>query len=164
MDALLKPFYQFVTEPPRQWHPLLVHFPIVFLVLEAALLGLWRMTRAVEFERWAGRFLRWSLWSMLVVIVAGLHDTGLDLGAGNKIWLGLQDRWHNLLRFQSSVTVHSWLSLGLLVITTVRAFWRTVGGAAALRGGCGWGYAFLTLASLWVLTATGYVGGLISHK
>jgi len=39
-DASLKPFYQIVTAPPRQWHPLLVHFPIVFLTVEALLLGL----------------------------------------------------------------------------------------------------------------------------
>ena len=92
-DALLKPFYQIVTAPPRQWHPLLVHFPIVFLTVEALLLGLWRLTGKPAHEPLAYACLHLSLWTMLIVAVTGVHDAGLDLGAGNPLWLGLRDRW-----------------------------------------------------------------------
>jgi hypothetical protein len=51
-DALLKPFYQIVTAPPRQWHPVLMHFPIAFLVLEAVLLSLLRITAKPAHELW----------------------------------------------------------------------------------------------------------------
>ena len=67
-DALLKPFYQIVTAPPRQWHPVLVHFPIAFLILEAVLLGLWRVTGKPAHELSAHGFLHASLWTMLEVI------------------------------------------------------------------------------------------------
>ena len=163
-DALLKPFYQIVTAPPRQWHPVLVHFPIAFLTLEAVLLGLWRFTGKPEQERWAYAFLHASLWSMLTVALAGLHDTGLDLGPGNPFWLGLQDRWQNMFRWHSSVTLHTWLTLALLAITVTRLLWRKLGGPSALRGAQGWAYGLATLIGLWVLSAAGYVGGLISHK
>ena len=163
-DALLKPFYQIVTAPPRQWHPVLVHFPIAFLVLEAALLGLWRITGKAEYDRWAYGFLHASLWTMLIVAGAGVHDAGLDLGPGNPMWLGLQDRWQNAFRWRSSVTVHTWLALALLMMTGLRLLWRKLGGPSALRGAQGWAYGLATLIGLWVLSAAGYVGGLISHK
>jgi uncharacterized membrane protein len=96
--ALLKPFYQIVTAPPRQWHPLLVHFPIVFLTVEALLLGLWRLTGKPAHEPLAYACLHLSLWTMLIVAVTGVHDAGLDLGAGNPLWLGLRDRWQQAFR------------------------------------------------------------------
>jgi len=163
-DALLKPFYQIVTAPPRQWHPVLVHFPIAFLVLEAVLLSLWRVTGKTAHEPWAYAFLHVSLWSMLIVAIAGLHDAGLNLGAGNLLWLGLQDRWRQAFRWHSSVTVHSWLALALLAITAARLLWRKFVGPGALRGGQGWAYGLMTFIGLWILTAAGYVGGMISHK
>ena len=78
-DALLKPFYQIVTAPPRQWHPVIVHFPIAFLVLEAVLLSLWRVTGKPAHEPLAYACLHLSLWTMLIVAIAGVHDAGLDL-------------------------------------------------------------------------------------
>ena len=163
-DALLKPFYQIVTVPPRQWHPLLVHFPIVFLTVEALLLGLWRLTGKPAHEPLAYACLHLSLWTMLIVAVTGVHDAGLDLGAGNPLWLGLRDRWQQAFRWHSSITVHSWLALALVAITAARLLWRRFVGPGALRGGQGWAYGLVTLISLWILTAAGYVGGMISHK
>jgi uncharacterized membrane protein len=163
-STLLKPFYEIWFAPPRQWHPLLVHFPIAFLFVEAGLLGLFGITRKPDYDRWAYAFLHLSLWTMVMVVIAGLHDVGLDLGAGNTIWLGLQDRWHNTFRFQSSVTVHTWLAMALLMITVGRLIWRKISGTNALRGAQGWAYALISLTSLWVLSAAGYVGGLLSHK
>jgi Predicted membrane protein (DUF2231) len=163
-DALFKPFYEFVTAPPRQWHPVIVHFPIVFLIAEAVLLGLWRVTAKPGHEPLAYGFLQASLWTMLMVAIAGVHDAGLDLGAGNPLWLGLQDRWRQGFRWRSSITVHSWLALALLAITAARLLWRKIGGPYVLRGGQGWAYGLITLIGLWILTAAGYVGGMITHK
>ena len=163
-DALLKPFYQIVTAPPRQWHPVLVHFPIVFLVVEAALLSLWRVTGKPGQESLAYASLHASVWTMLIVAIAGVHDAGLDLGPGNLLWLGLQDRWRQAFRWHSSVTVHSWLALALVAITAARLLWRKLVGPDALRGGQGWAYGLMTLIGLWILTAAGYVGGMINHK
>jgi len=101
---------------------------------------------------------------MLIVAIAGVHDAGLDLGAGNPIWLGLQGRWRQAFRWDSSITVHSWLALALLAITAARLFWRKFGGPDVIRGGRGWAYGLMTLIGLWVLIAAGYVGGMISHK
>jgi hypothetical protein len=163
MTSLLKPFYQIWTEPPHQWHPLLVHFPIVFLALEAVFLVLFRYSRDASHDRWALLFLYWAATSMLVVALAGLHDSGLNLGPGNKFWLGLQDRWHNAFRFQSSITVHVWLTLSLMAVTALRLVWRARLGSAVLRGRQGWAFAFATVLSLWMLFVAGYVGGRISH-
>jgi hypothetical protein len=60
--------------------------------------------------------------------------------------------------------VHSWLALSLLAITAARLLWRKFGGPDVLRGRQGWAYGLMILIGLWVLTAAGYVGGLISHK
>jgi uncharacterized membrane protein len=164
MSELLKPFWEVWTAPPEHWHPLLIHFPIVFLILEAVLLGLFRLTGKPDYERWSFVFLHWGFWAIMVAAVAGFHDVGLDLGVGNRIWLGLQDRWHNVFRFQSAITVHAWLALGLLVITLTRLLWRKLGGAVAIRGVRGCGYAGLTFVSLWLLTAAAYVGGRVVYK
>jgi hypothetical protein len=163
-DALLKPFYQIVTAPPRQWHPVLVHFPIAFLITEGVLLSLWRVTGKPSHELLGYACLHLSLWTMLIVAITGVHDAGLDLGDCNTIWLGLQDRWRQAFRWHSSITVHSWLALALLAVTAARLLLRKFVGPDALRGGQGWGYGLMTLIGLWILTATGYVGGMISHK
>lgn len=164
MSELLTPFYRIWTEPPQQWHPIIVHFPIVFLVLEAVFQGLFHFTNKPDHERWAYCFLHWSFWMLLIIAVAGFHDVGLDLGSGNKIWLGLQDRWKNTFRFQSGITVHAWLAFGLIAITLGRLFWRKLNGADVLRGVQSVFYTLLTLIGLWFLIAAGYVGGLVTHK
>ncbi|HNX36074.1 MAG TPA: hypothetical protein PKM57_15725 [Kiritimatiellia bacterium] len=164
IEALLKPFSEIVTMPPQQWHPFLVHFPVAFLVTEAALLGWWRITRKAECARLSYGFLHASLWTMLVAACAGVHDVGLDLGSGNPFWLGLQDRWANAFRWQSSVTVHSTLMLGLAALTAARLLWRKLSGPEALRGAQGWAFCLATLLGLWVLIAAAYVGALLSHK
>ena len=164
IDALLKPFYQFLFNPPQQGHPALVHFPIACLFVEAVLLGLWRRTGKPEYERTAYGFLHASLWTMLLAAGAGVHDVGLDAGQGNRFWLGLQDRWAHAFQWQSLLTVHVWLMQGLIVLTALRLLWRKLGGPGVLHGASGWGYALLTLCSLWTVSAAGYIAGLLSHK
>ena len=62
------------------------------------------------------------------------------------------------------MTVHTWLALALLAVTAARLLWRKFIGPDALRGGQGWAYGLMTFIGLWILTAAGYVGGMISHK
>jgi uncharacterized membrane protein len=88
MWELIKPFYRIWTAPPQYLHPVVIHFSIVLLILEAVLLGLFRVTKRPDYERWSFHCLYWSLWAIPIVAVAGLHDVGLDLGARNIVWLG----------------------------------------------------------------------------
>lgn len=67
--------------------------------------------------------------------LVGALDAGLDLGPGNPLWLGLKDRWANAFRWESSVTMHAWLALGLVATTSGRLLWRKLGRSAVLRGG-----------------------------
>jgi len=52
----------------------------------------------------------------------------------------------------------------LLATAAARLLWRKIGGPDVLRGGQGWAYGLMILVGLWILTAAGYVGGMISHK
>jgi len=164
MSELAKPFYQIFTAPPQQWHPLLVHFPLVFLISEAFFISLFLMTKKDHFEVEAYRFLNAAFWFIPIVVIAGFHDCGLSLGSGNEFLLGLQDRWENAFRLQSSVTVHFWLALLLIGITSCRLFWRWRSGPQVWKGGKGFFYCFFIFIGIWCLFAMGYVGGLLSHK
>ncbi len=164
MNELVKPFYQIITEPPQQWHPLLVHFPLVFLISEAFFLSLFLMTKKERFEVGAYLFLNAAFWFIVIAVLMGFHDCGLNLGSGNKFLLGLQDRWENALRFKSSVTVHFWLALLLIMITSCRLFWRWKSGPQVWKVAKGFFYCFFTFIGIWCLFAMSYVGGLLSHK
>ncbi len=164
MNELAQPFYQIFTLPPQQWHPLLVHFPIVFLISEAFFISLFVMTKRENFEIVAYRFLIVGFWSITIAVIAGFHDCGLSLGSGNKFLLGLQDRWENGSRFQSSVTIHFWLALLLIMITSSRLFWRWRSGPRVWMGSNRFFYTFFTFSGIWCLFAMSYVGGLLSHK
>lgn len=164
MDYLIRPFFQIFTNPPQEWHPLVVHFPIVFLISEGVLTMLFWLTRKKDYERWALYFLYLAFVSMLIAAIAGFHDVGLDLGEGNKIWLGLKDRWHNLHRLGSSVTVHLWLAVGLAVLTFLRLLWRQKEGKNVLEGRLAFVYGITIFLSLWILLALAYVGGMLSHR
>src|SRR5437660_876251 len=124
MHELLKPLFQIWTAPPQQWHPVLIHFPIVFFILEFGLLvGAW-LKKNAAWEKCAVRILHLNVWVILIVSIAGFHDVGLDLGRHHRIWLGIQDRWKNAWVFDSSVTVHVWLISILFVLTFSRLTWR----------------------------------------
>jgi len=163
-EALLKPFYRVIVAPPQQWHPLLIHFPLVFLTSEACLMLWYGMTRKSGTERWAYTFLKAGCWSLLPVVAAGVHDCGLALGPGNTFLLGVQDRLENAFRFESSVTVHVWLAGLLLVLTFCRLLWRWRRGPQVWQGPSGYWYGGLTGFGIWCLLAMSYVGGLISHR
>ncbi|MBI3540655.1 MAG: hypothetical protein HY073_00670 [Deltaproteobacteria bacterium] len=160
---LIKPFYRVFTMPPQQWHPVLIHFPIVFLEIEAFFLILFAMKKNKEYEKWAHNFLKITFWSLFVVAAAGFHDCGLVLGTGNKFLLGIQDRWENAFRFQSTITVHFWLAVLTFVIVLLRFVWQSRN-PKVLQGKGAYLYGFMTVMGIWSLLATSYVGGMMSHK
>ena len=161
---LMKPFYKVFTNPPQQWHPLLIHFPLVFLLLEAFFILMFFITRDSHYEKLAFNFLKAGFISILIAMMAGIHDCGLNLGEGNKFLLGFQDRFKNAFRFKSSVTIHFWLAILLFIITLSRLIYCWRKGAQVLRGKGASFYGFLVVIGLWVLLAMGYVGGLLNHQ
>ena len=101
---------------------------------------------------------------MLLAVLSGLNDVGLDLGPGNRIILGFRDRWENAFRAQSSITVHVWLAFILIALTLVRLLWRSSGRGRALTGVSGAAFGVLALLNFWALLAATYVGASITHK
>ncbi|HTL70139.1 MAG TPA: DUF2231 domain-containing protein [Candidatus Eisenbacteria bacterium] len=158
---LFRPFAQIAVQPPKQWHPWLVHFPLVFLELEAFFLAWSLVSKRPELERRAWAFLKAGFWSSLVVAATGFHDAGLLCGPGNPFLLGLRDRLQNYRRFDMLVTVHFWLASLLVALVAVRFGWRASRGP--LRGAAAWAYAGLALAGIWCLLAMSYAGGMMYH-
>ena len=113
---------------------------------------------------WAFCFLQASFWSMVPVMAAGIHDSGLNLGPGNKFLLGFEDRWDNAFRFESSISIHVWLAIALFVLTLSRLVWRWKRGEKVFHGGEALIFGLVTFAGMWCLFAMSYVGGLISHQ
>ena len=161
---LLEPFSQIWANPAHQLHPQVVHFPIVFLVLEAVTLIIFAIRKQPQLASLSLIFLHGAFWTMLLAVLSGLNDVGLDLGAGNRIMLGLHDRWENAFRAESSITIHIWLALILIAITLTRLLWRSLGRGRALAGISGAAFGLLTLLNFWTLLAATYVGASITHK
>ena len=164
IHKLLGPFWQIWANPAHQLHPQIVHFPIVFLVLEAVTLIIFAIRKQPQVATLSLIFLHCAFWTMLLAVLSGLNDVGLDLGAGNRIALGFQDRWENAFRAQSSVTIHVWLALILIALTAMRLLWRSLARNRALSGVNGVAFAVVTLLNFWGLLAAAYIGGSITHK
>lgn len=164
IEKLVEPFYRIFTASPQQWHPLVVHFPFVFLLVEFSFLLIFFIRRKIDFEKKAYAFLKAGFWSIFIVAAAGIHDCGLNMGSGNKFLLGLEDRWENKFNFESTITVHLWLALFVFAITVSRFLWRRWKGSQLLQGKGGWAYGFLVLIGVWSLFAMSYVGGSVSHN
>jgi uncharacterized membrane protein len=162
-EELLRPFVGVLVAPPRQVHPILVHFPIVFLLLEAIFTLGFRIRGRAGHDRWAFRCLEGAAVCLLPVAAAGFHDAGLDHGAGSALLLGLRDRWGHALRLSSPLTVHVWLVLALATITVVRLLLRIRERRRGVVGALVWVDGGLGFFGLWCLVATAYVGGSLSH-
>lgn len=164
IHKLIEPFSQIWANPAHHLHPQIVHFPIVFLVLEAVTLIIFALRKQPHLASLSFIFLHCALWAMLLAVLSGLNDAGLDLGPGNRLVLGFQDRWENAFRAESSITIHVWLALILIALTLMRLLWRTFRRESALGGVSGVTFGLVTLLNFWVLLAATYVGSSISHK
>jgi len=163
MKELLHALVSVYSEPPQQWHPWLIHFPIVFLLLDGLFTAMFWFNPRAEYERCSLSFLGAALVTMALAVFAGIHDSGLDLGEGNVFLLGVQDRWQNAFVTRSGVTVHMWLSLALFGLSFARFTWRKCL-ARALRGRQAFAYGAALFLNLWLLIATAHVGAMLNHK
>ena len=159
-----RPLLALVPAPWAQWHPLLVHFPIALLVLEAAFvcaLLVRPSERLAQFSTW---LLGAAVASLVPTILTGIRDAGADLGPDSPFWNGLHDRLTHLFRLESSVSLHVLFGLALTLIAVGRLSWRLRASDRILRGGQRMAFTLVTLLGLWVLFGGGQVGGGISHR
>ncbi len=159
-----RPLLALVPAPWAQWHPLLVHFPIALLVLEAVFVCALLVRpneRVAQFSTW---LLGAAVASLVPTILTGIRDAGADLGPDSPFWNGLHDRLTHLFRLESSVSLHVLFGLALTLIAVGRLGWRLRAGDRILRGGQRMAFTLVTLLGLWVLFAGGQVGGGISHR
>jgi thiol-disulfide isomerase/thioredoxin/uncharacterized membrane protein len=148
----------------KQWHPLVVHFPIALLVLELAFVcAFW--VRPSEHVAWSGHWLLWAaVLSFVPAVYTGIRDVGVALEVpGSAFWNGWKDRVAHLLRLESSISLHVLFVLAAVLLTTGRLVWRVRGADRALRGGQGLAFATVTALGLWLLFAAAQIGGGISH-
>src|SRR5262249_53211508 len=81
----------------KQWHPLVIHFPVVLLLLEAVTLFVSWYSPTEENWRLSQLLLWLAALSFVPAFYTGLHDTGADLGPGLSVWNGLKDRVSHFL-------------------------------------------------------------------
>ncbi len=159
-----RPLLALVPAPWAQWHPLLVHFPIALLVLEAVFV----CALLVRPNERVAQLSAWLLWAAVACLVptvlTGIRDAGADLGPDSPFWTGLNDRLTHLFRLESSVSLHVLFGLALTLIAVGRLGWRLQAGDRILRGGQRMAFTLVTLLGLWVLFGGGQVGGGISHR
>ncbi|MBI1747873.1 MAG: hypothetical protein HYR55_14995 [Acidobacteria bacterium] len=164
MKELLSALVKFWIVPPQQWHPWIIHFPIALLVLELGFTVLFWVNRKPQYAAWSKNLLTMTLVTMLLAMLAGVHDSGLDLGSGNHFLLGLQDRLKSAFIFHSSVTVHTWLALVLFSVTAARSIWRKWQAENALKMPQAYAYGVLSFINLWLLLAAGHAGSVANHR
>ncbi len=126
-----------------QIHPITVHFPIAFYILECFLLGLYAVKHEEEYKRFAFLAFRLAYVLGLVAMIAGLNDAG------------------GLSGIKGKVVPHVVSAAVLFVISTIRGvYWRM--GKTQPR------YALvLLLSSLFAVlavTLTGFFGGELVYE
>ena len=159
-----RPLLALLPAPWAQWHPLLVHFPIALLVLEAVFVCALLVRpneRMAQFSTW---LLGAAVVSLVPTILTGIRDAGADLGPDSPFWNGLHDRLTHLFRLESSVSLHVLFGLAVTLIAFGRLAWRVRAGDRILGGGQRMAFTLVTLLGLWVLFGGGQVGGGISHR
>jgi len=159
-----RPLLALVPASWAQWHPLLVHFPIALLVLEAVFvcaLLLRPNERVAQLSTW---LLGAAVASLVPTVLTGIRDAGADLGPDSPFWNGLHDRLTHLFRLESSVSLHVLFGLAVTLIAFGRLAWRLRAGDRILRGGQRMAFTLVTLLGLWLLFGGGQVGGGISHR
>jgi thiol-disulfide isomerase/thioredoxin/uncharacterized membrane protein len=147
----------------KQWHPLVVHFPVALLILEALCLSAAALSPRKDLQQVS----TWLLWaavlSLVPTIYTGIHDAGLDLGPGSPFVNGLRDRIGHAFRLESSVSLHVLFGLAAVSLAVGRLVWRTAGGARVLEGRSRLVFTALALLGVWILFGGTQIGGAISH-
>jgi thiol-disulfide isomerase/thioredoxin/uncharacterized membrane protein len=157
------PFVALLPAGWKQWHPLVVHFPIALLVLEALCLCVLVVRPGAELAR-ASRFLLWAaVLTLIPAIYTGIHDVGVDLGSGSPFLNGLKDRAAHFLRFESSVSLHVLFGLATVSLAGARLVWLTAAGEAALAGRRRIVFTAVAVLGVWILFGGTQIGGAISH-
>jgi hypothetical protein len=95
-----QPLLALVPAHWAQWHPLLVHFPIALLVLEAVLVSALLVRPNERLAQCSTWLLGAAVVSLIPTILTGIRDAGADLGPGSPFWNGVHDRLTNLLRLE----------------------------------------------------------------
>ncbi len=144
------------------WHPPTIHFPIVFLLLESGVLLLNLRKRSTVLSDTAKYLLCLATVSFFPVVLAGLHDAGVDLGKANAIFAGFADRLNAYFALTDPVSIHVLFVTLLIVITVSRFVWRIFffGKSSRLRDII---FAIFALLGCWIVIATAQVGGNLSH-
>lgn len=145
----------------RQWHPMLVHFPIALLVIEALCVLVHALRPRDELARFASRLLLIAVCSFVPAILTGVADSGVD--AGLSFGQALRERYYNAWRTESAVSLHVLYALAAALLAGARLTWLLLSRSRALRGRQRRGYVAVTLVNLWLLLGAAQVGGGISH-
>jgi len=159
-----RPLLALVPAPWAQWHPLLVHFPIALLVLEAVFVCALLVRPNERLAQSSTWLLGAAVVTLVPTILTGIRDAGADLGPDSPFWNGLHDRLTHLFRLESSVSLHVLFGLAVTLIAFGRLALRLRAGDRILRGGQRMAFILVTLLGLWVLFGGGQVGGGISHR
>jgi uncharacterized membrane protein len=146
--------------PHRYIHPLLIHFPIAFLSLEAALLLLNKVMRSKGVWKSAKILLYLAALSLPIVVLAGLHDVGVDIGHGNDILDGLNDRIKNWNHWSERLSLHFAYAMVLTLFVWLRTFLVARGKSKFVSTS---GNLLLALVTIWIMTATAQLGGSLSY-
>jgi uncharacterized membrane protein len=158
------PFVALLPAQSEQWHPLVVHFPVALLVLEALCLSAVALRPRKDLQQVS----TWLLWgavgSLVPTIYTGIHDAGLGLGPGSPFVSGLRDRIGHAFLLKSSISLHVLFVLAATSLAFSRLAWRTAGGAAVLEGRSRLVFAALALLGVWALFGGTQIGGAISHR
>lgn len=147
----------------REWHPVVIHFPIALLVFEALLVIFSAFRPRASLEQASRWLLTAAVVSFVPAVYTGIRDAGIDLGPGWAFWNGLQDRVRHLFLLQSTVSLHVLYALAAVIITVGRLIWRVRSSEQLLPRNQRAVFAALTILGAWALFAAGQVGGSISH-
>lgn len=146
----------------HQWHPAAIHYPIVFLTLEAFFLILFAFRKKTEFETFANWLLVLALISFVPAVVTGIYDAGADLGPGSQFINGLRDRISNFFRYESTISIHVLLACTLIVLTILRSIIRLK--SKPFSGMIAAVFGILTAVGLVLVFLASYIGGSVSHS
>ncbi|MBI4243071.1 MAG: hypothetical protein HY606_03180 [Planctomycetes bacterium] len=157
-------FSPLIPHAKEELHPLLVHFPIAFLVLEALLL----LSYCFYPNEDLVKFSKWLLWiaviSFIPVIYSGIRDVGVELlHSKNPFTDGLRNRLSNFFN-TTTMSIHVLYAVASFLISITRLIWISISKENNMKGIQRPLFVASTLLGLWILIAASQVGGSISHE